>query len=62
MVEDYNRQILLYMSKGFKIKELADIICLTTSAIQKRIVRMKKAFDVDDDNGLVKEAIRQGFI
>ena len=62
MVEDYNRQILLYLSKGFKIKELEGIICLTTSAIQKRIIRMKKVFEVTDDSGLVKEAIKQGFI
>ncbi len=62
MVEDYNRQILFYLSKGFKIKDLEDTIYLTTSAIQKRITRMKKAFEVLDDNSLVKEAIRQGFI
>jgi DNA-binding NarL/FixJ family response regulator len=62
MVEDYNRQILLYLSKGFKIKELESVICLTTSAIQKRIIRMKKAFDANDDSSLVKEAIKQGFI
>lgn len=62
MIEDQNRQILLYLSKGFKIKELEEIICLTTSAIQKRIIRMKKVFEVTDDTGLVKEAIKQGFI
>ena len=62
MVEDYNRQILYYLSKGFKIKELEGVICLTTSAIQKRIIRMKKAFEAKDDSSLVKEAIKQGFI
>lgn len=62
MIEDHNRQILLYLSKGFKIKELEGIIHLTTSAIQKRIIRMKKVFEVTDDTGLVKEAIKQGFI
>lgn len=62
MIEDFNRQILLYLSKGFKIKELEGIIFLTTSAIQKRIIRMKKAFEVSDDTSLVKEAIKQGFI
>jgi DNA-binding NarL/FixJ family response regulator len=62
MVEDYNRQILFYLSKGFKIKDLEDTIYLTSSAIQKRISRMKKAFDVTDDTSLVKEAVRQGFI
>lgn len=62
MIEDYNRQILLYLSKGFKIKELEGVIYLTTSAIQKRIIRMKKAFDVTEDTSLVKQAIIQGFI
>lgn len=62
MVEDYNRQILFYLSKGFKIKDLEQTVYLTTSAIQKRISRMKKAFDVSDDTSLVKEAIKQGFI
>jgi DNA-binding NarL/FixJ family response regulator len=62
MVDDYNRQILLYLSKGFKIKELDDIIYLSTSAIQKRVILMKKAFEVSDDTGLVKEGIKQGFI
>jgi DNA-binding NarL/FixJ family response regulator len=62
MVEDYNREILFYLSKGFKIKELEGIIYLSTSAIQKRIIRMKGVFDVTDDSGLVKEAIKQGFI
>lgn len=62
MVEDYNRQILFYLSKGFKIKELEGVICLTTSAIQKRIIRMKKVFEATDNSGLVKEAIKQGYI
>ena len=62
MVDDYNRQILIYLSKGFKIKELEEIIALTTSAIQKRIIRMKDVFEVSDDSSLVKEAIKQGFI
>ncbi len=62
MIEDYNRQILLYLSKGFKTKELEGIIPLTTSTIQKRIIRMKDVFDVADDSSLVKEAIKQRFI
>ncbi|AOW10808.1 response regulator [Flavobacterium gilvum] len=62
MVEDTNRQILMYLSKGFKIKELEGIIGLTTSAIQKRIIRMKDIFEVADDSSLVKEANKQGFI
>jgi DNA-binding NarL/FixJ family response regulator len=62
MIDDYNRQILFYLSEGFKIKELEAMICLTTSTIQKRISQMKKVFETLDDSGLVKEAIKQKFI
>ena len=62
MIEDYNRQILFYLSKGYKVKELGDVIHLAQSTIQRRVVNMKRAFDVTDDNNLVREAIRQGFI
>lgn len=62
MIDDNNRQILLYLSKGFKIRELDQIIHLTNSTIQKRIILMKKAFEVSDDSGLIKAAIRHGFL
>lgn len=62
MIDDNNRQILLYLSKGFKIRELDQIIHLTKSTIQKRIVLMKKAFEVADNNGLIKAAIQHGFL
>jgi len=62
MVDDFNRQILFYMSKGYKLKELEDVIFLATSTIQRRVVNMKKAFDVSDDSSLIKTAIQQGFM
>lgn len=62
MVDDFNRQILLYLSRGFKVKELDGVICLSASTIQKRVILMKNAFDVTDDTSLVREAIKQGFI
>jgi DNA-binding NarL/FixJ family response regulator len=62
MVDDFNRQILFYLSLGFKVKELDGVVYLSASTIQKRIIQMKNTFDVTDDTGLVKEAIKQGFI
>lgn len=62
MVEDFNRQILFYLTKGYKVKELESVISLAASTIQKRIINMKKAFAVKDDSSLIKEAIKQGFI
>jgi len=62
MVEDYNRLILFYLSKGYKIKDLEEVIPLAGSTIQRRIINMKKAFSVSDDSSLVKDAFKQGFI
>lgn len=62
MVDDYNRQILFYMSKGYKLKELEEVVFLATSTIQRRVIQMKQAFDVQDDSSLVKVAISQGYI
>jgi DNA-binding NarL/FixJ family response regulator len=62
MVEDVNRKILIYMSKGFRIKDLEKFMNITASAIQKRILKMKLVFDAADDESLVKAAKKQGFI
>jgi DNA-binding NarL/FixJ family response regulator len=62
MFDDINRQILLYLSKGYKIKDLEKIVSLSISPIQKRIAQMKEVFEVKEDSCLVKEAFKQGFL
>ena len=62
MIDDVNRQILFYLSKGYKIKDLEGIVSLSISPIQRRIAQMKDVFDVKEDSSLVKEAILQGFL
>ncbi|WP_116790411.1 response regulator [Flavobacterium psychrotrophum] len=62
MIDDINRQILFFMAKGYKAKELDELVFLSDSSIQKRIASMKKAFGVTDNSSLVKEAIQQGFL
>jgi len=62
MIDDINRQILFFMAKGYKAKELDGLVFLSDSSIQKRIASMKKAFCVTDNSSLVKEAIIQGFL
>jgi DNA-binding NarL/FixJ family response regulator len=62
MVEDHNRQILIYLSKGFKIKDINKQMNLCTSAIQKRVILMKRAFNVTDDSGLLLEAKNRKFV
>lgn len=62
MVDDTNRQILLYLSKGYKLKKIEQTLMLSLSAVQRRIAQMKGAFDVKEDTSLVEEAILQGFL
>lgn len=62
MVDDTNRQILLYLSKGYKIKKIEQTLMLSISAIQRRIAQMKATFDVKEDSSLVEAATIQGFL
>lgn len=62
MVDDINRQILVYLSKGYRIRDIEEMVSLTISPIQRRIAQMKDAFNVNEDSSLVKEAIIQGFL
>lgn len=54
LLNETNVEILMYLSKGFKVNELADIVALSKSAIQKRIAKMQMEFDVSDTSGLIK--------
>lgn len=62
LVDDINRQILIYLSKGYKIKKIERVLSLSISAIQRRISMMKDAFDVKEDSSLVEEAFLNGFL
>lgn len=54
LLNETNIEILMYLSKGFKINELPDIIGLSKSAIQNRISKMQTEFNVPDSSGLIK--------
>ncbi len=54
LLNETNVEIVMYLSKGFKISELSDIIGLSKSAIQKRISKMQLEFNVYDSSGLIK--------
>lgn len=62
MVEDYNRQILYYLSKGYKVKNLHEVVPLASSTIQRRVISMKKVFEVKDDSSLIRRAFEEGFL
>ncbi|PZR14350.1 MAG: hypothetical protein DI539_18950 [Flavobacterium psychrophilum] len=60
--DDYNRKILLYLSKGYRIKELEEVILLSGSAIQKRLLKLKRIFQAQDERELLKKIFEQGFL
>ena len=62
MIEDYNRQILMYLSKGYKVKDIEQILPLTSSAIQKRIIKMKGIFNAPDDKSLIRQVIEEKYL
>jgi len=60
--EDYNRQILFYLSQGYRVKDLEKKISLSGSAIQSRITKLKSTFAVQDERELVRVLFSQGFL
>lgn len=62
IVEDYNRQIIYYLSLGFKLKELHEMIPISSGAIHKRMIKINSVFEVTDKEGLLKEVKRLGYI
>lgn len=60
--EDYNLQILMMLSKGHKPTSIGSQLFMSKSAIQRRLMRMREAFDVTDNEALVEEALNQGFV
>lgn len=62
MINDTNREILLYLSKGYRIQDMEKVVFLSLSAIKRRIAQMKELFEVSEDSSLVKAARIQGFI
>lgn len=62
LLDDTNREILMYLSKGFKVKDLEDVVFLTKSAIQKRLSKIQNEFNVKDVNDLIKVLINADFL
>ncbi|KUF45175.1 response regulator transcription factor [Myroides marinus] len=48
LLDSKNREILMYLSNGFKVKQIESLVLLSSSAIQKRISKMLADFQVKD--------------
>lgn len=63
-LDNVDRQILYYLSLGFKIKELAEVIPLSLAGIEKRRRRLHQIFNNDKKSNkvLLKLAKEKGFL
>jgi len=64
LLDDINRKIIFYLSKGIKTKNLINHVNLSISAIEKRKTQIKTLFKLDraNDEALINEAKKRGFI
>lgn len=60
--DDYNREILIHLAKGYKINELHNFIPLAEITIKKRLTNIKKSLHIGNDNNLIREAIKMRLV
>ena len=63
-LDDVNKKIIYFLSKGIKTKDLTNHIHLSLSAIEKRKVQIRKILQLESTNveELIIEAKKRGFI
>ena len=64
LLDDVNKKIIYYLSKGIKTKDLPEHVHLSLSAIEKRKVQIREILDLKTKNvdELLTEAKKKGFI
>ncbi len=62
LFDDYNRQILYYTSKGYRIKDMSEAMHISEVTIHKRIAKIKKALHIEDNTTLLRGAKERGYI
>jgi len=60
--KEINRKIVELISIGYKIKEIAEELSLSEAAIQKRIAKIKKGLNINDDTSILREVKRRGYV
>lgn len=62
MAEESNRQILLHLSNGYRVKDLEEVTNLKSRAIEKRMKEIRNLFMAKDNSALLIAARREGYI
>ncbi len=61
-VNDLNRKILQYLSKGYKLKEIAQELDVSEITIKKRISKIRESLNLNEDDNILKEAKSRGYL
>lgn len=62
LIDDRNREILYYMSLGYKIKDIANAVFITSRSVQRHISSMKSALKLDDSKSLLETVRNLGIL
>ena len=62
LIDDTNRQILAYIIKGYKSKDICSILDVSQATINKKIASLKNYFDSKDEKELIQTINKLGFI
>ena len=61
-VNELNRKILQYLSKGYKLKEIAQELDVSEITIKKRISKIRESLNLNEDDNIFKEAKSRGYL
>ena len=62
LADESNRQILIHLAQGYKIKDLENVTHLKSRAIERRINEIRNLFRAEDNSSLLTAARKEGFI
>lgn len=62
LLDPVNRELLMYLSHGFKIVQIEDFVGLSASGIQKRVSKMLQEFGASNSQELVMRVKNEGFL
>lgn len=62
MLDEHNRAIVIYLSKGYKLTEIVNEMPFSLPALKKRVSKLREAFEVVDIQELVKTVFEKGFV
>jgi DNA-binding NarL/FixJ family response regulator len=61
-IKEKNRIILQYLSKGYRISEIANELSVSEITVKKRLSKIRQSFELKEDGNILKEAKTRGYI